>query len=264
MKDFLYKLFKTHKYTLLLVLLFTVSCIQLCAAPKKMSTEEAKEAREKLVEEAKTLLGSRYAYGASGPSSFDCSGFVYYVARSTVKIQLPRTASAIYSYCTPIEDEDREVGDLVFFKTTSSNSISHVGIYIGDGEFISAISNGSNTGVQVRTLRNGYWKDAYCGTAQLLPSGILDAVENAPDAFLDKDNKDQNDVTVSKNKTMSKDKTVEVIAVNDRRLDKTAERKVEKKETENTTTEKKKQESVGKALCHTCTVNFCSGRSGCY
>lgn len=155
-----------------------------------MTPEEAKNAREKLVAQAKELVGSPYAYGGIGPSSFDCSGFVYYAARNSVKIQLPRTASAIYDFCTIIEDDEMEEGDLVFFKTTGNGKISHVGIYIGGGDFISAISDGQNTGVQVRSLLKGYWADAYYGTGQILPS----AKQKSQDEKKTEEKKEQRDL----------------------------------------------------------------------
>lgn len=138
-----------------------------------MPPEKAKEARLKFVEEAQKLIGSPYVYGAVGPDRFDCSGYVYYTAHEVLNIQLPRTAKAIYNYADPVKDEDREPGDLVFFKTTSSGHISHVGIYIGDNKFISAISDGPNRGVSVSSLDSSYWKPRYAGAARILPSGKL-------------------------------------------------------------------------------------------
>lgn len=153
----------------LLLLLFSVCSLKLCA--EDITPAQAQVAREKFVAESKKYVGCPYVLGAVGPDSFDCSGLIYYVARESVGIQLPRTAKAIYSYCRIVPDRSREVGDLVFFKTNSTGNISHVGIYIGNGQFISAISDGENTGVIISSLNQTYWKSKYVGTGQFLKSG---------------------------------------------------------------------------------------------
>lgn len=162
-----------HKIAFLLIALFSTACLRLCAESVAMSPEQAKEARVRFMEQAEKLTGCPYVYGAVGPDRFDCSGFVYYVAREALKIQLPRTARAIYSYTDPVSAENMEPGDLVFFKTTSSGNISHVGIYLGERKFISALSDGSKTGVVISSLDSSYWKPRFCGAGQILPSGKM-------------------------------------------------------------------------------------------
>ena len=156
------------------VLVFEMCSLRLCA--EDVTPAKAQVMRESFVSEAKTLVGAPYVYGAVGPDSFDCSGLIYYAARKSVQIQLPRTAKAIYNYCKVVPDKDREIGDLLFFKTTSSDSISHVGIYIGNNQFISAISDGPNTGVIVSSLKQDYWKPKYVCTGKFLKSGISNDV----------------------------------------------------------------------------------------
>ena len=156
------------------VLVFEMCSLRLCA--EDVTPAKAQVMRESFVSEAKTLVGAPYVYGAVGPDSFDCSGLIYYAARKSVQIQLPRTAKAIYNYCKIVPDKDREIGDLLFFKTTSSDSISHVGIYIGNNQFISAISDGPNTGVIVSSLKQDYWKPKYVCTGKFLKSGISNDV----------------------------------------------------------------------------------------
>ena len=136
-----------------------------------MTSGQAQTLREAFVEEIKTHVGAPYEYGAVGPDSFDCSGLIYYSASKAIKVQLPRTAKAIYNYARIIPDENRELGDLMFFKTTGSSTISHIGVYIGNNQFISAISDGPNTGVIVSSLNQDYWKSRYVSTGQFLPSG---------------------------------------------------------------------------------------------
>ncbi len=132
---------------------------------------QAKVHRENFVSLAKQKVGSPYVLGDVGPNSFDCSGLIYFCAREAANKQLPRTAKALYSYCRIVKDSNREVGDLLFFKTTDSGNVSHVGIYIGNNQFISAISDGPNTGVIISSLNQDYWKGKYIGAGQFLPSG---------------------------------------------------------------------------------------------
>lgn len=132
---------------------------------------QAKIQREKFVDFTKKYVGFPYEYGANpddtDPKSFDCSGLVYFCSRNSIGVQLPRTAKAMYNYCKIVPARDREAGDLVFFKT-SGNDISHVGIYIGRNQFISAISDGPNTGVIVSSLDSDYWKPKYVASGQFL------------------------------------------------------------------------------------------------
>lgn len=152
-----------------LLLLFCVCCIKLCA--EDTSPAEAQVMREQFVAESKKHIGAPYVLGAIGPDKFDCSGLVYYCARESVKKQLPRKAKDIYNYCRIVPDKDKEIGDLLFFKTNNSAPITHVGIYIGNNQFISAISDGQNAGVSKSSLLQDYWKTKYVACGQFLPSG---------------------------------------------------------------------------------------------
>ena len=161
----------TLKIYFFLIVCFCITCVQLCAQNNNMTPGQAQTLRETFVEEIKTHIGAPYEYGAVGPDSFDCSGLIYYSASKAIKVQLPRTAKAIYNYARIIPDENREIGDLMFFKTTGSSTISHIGVYIGNNQFISAISDGPNTGVIVSSLNQDYWKGRYVSSGQFLPSG---------------------------------------------------------------------------------------------
>ena len=158
-----------EKTLALMLLFFCVCCVRLCA--EDTTPAEAQVMREKFVAESKKHVGSPYVLGAVGPDSFDCSGLVYYTARESIKKQLPRTAKALYNYCRIVPDKEKEIGDLLFFKTNSSAPITHVGIYIGNNQFISAISDGPNTGVIISSLNQDYWKPKYVACGQFLPSG---------------------------------------------------------------------------------------------
>lgn len=151
--------------------LFVLIVPQLCAQNDiSMSPSESAIARKKLVDYSKQFVGKPYVSGGIGPNSFDCSGLIFTVSRESIGVQLPRTTKAIYNFCEDIKDNEREAGDLVFFKTTSSGEISHVGLYIGSNQFIHAVSDGPNTGVIVSSLKESYWKSHYICTRRYLPS----------------------------------------------------------------------------------------------
>ena len=160
---------RAKKALALMLLVFCVCCFKLCA--QDTSPAEAQVMREKFVAKSKTCVGSPYVLGAIGPDKFDCSGLVYYCARESIQKQLPRTAKALYNYCRIVPDKDKEIGDLLFFKTNNTAPITHVGIYIGNNQFISAISDGPNTGVIISSLKQDYWKPKYVACGQFLPSG---------------------------------------------------------------------------------------------
>lgn len=139
-----------------------------CFSQATISESESRVYREKLVTEAKKYVGCPYVRGAVGPDSFDCSGLIYTVAHDSIAFQLPRTVKAMYSFVKIVPDAQREPGDLVFFRTTGDGSISHVGLFIGNGQFISAVSDGPNTGVIVSSLKESYWKSHYASCGKFL------------------------------------------------------------------------------------------------
>ncbi len=149
-----------------------------CFAQNNISEAESRVFREKLVTETKKYIGAPYVRGATGPNAFDCSGLIYTVAHDSIKYQLPRTVKAMYSYVKIVPDSEREPGDLVFFRTTGDGSISHVGLYIGNGQFISAVSDGPNTGVIVSSVREAYWKSHYAACGKFLPSANYNLMDS--------------------------------------------------------------------------------------
>ena len=105
-----------------------------------------------------------YCYGGASPNGFDCSGLVYYCFLNS-GVKLNRTASGQYTQGVYVEKADLEPGDLVFFVSPGTWSIGHVGIYIGDGEFIHA-STGSHQ-VVVSELSGSYWTSYYYGARRI-------------------------------------------------------------------------------------------------
>lgn len=106
----------------------------------------------KLVSVAKGQTGVGYAWGGSSPSGFDCSGFIHYAYTNAGK-SISRLSTDGY-FDRSFYVDTPQVGDLVFFSGTYRAGISHMGIYIGNNQFIHA---GSSTGVTVTSLNDSYW-----------------------------------------------------------------------------------------------------------
>ncbi len=114
---------------------------------------------------AQKFLGYRYIYGAESPSSgFDCSGLVYYVY-GQFGYKLSRTASQQYKNDgIKVAKAELQPGDLVFF-SSNGYSVTHVGIYIGDNEFIHAST--SDTGVIISSLTSSYYMGVWFGAKRI-------------------------------------------------------------------------------------------------
>ncbi len=120
------------------------------------SSSSSNSAGKKLADYATALVGCPYVYGGTSTSGFDCSGFTQYCARNN-GITINRTATAQLKNGEYVERSDLQPGDLVFFGYGSS--ASHVGIYIGDGNFVHA--QNSSTGVVITSLSQTYYDSRY-------------------------------------------------------------------------------------------------------
>lgn len=120
-----------------------------------------------VLDEAYSLLGTRYRLGGSNPEiGIDCSQFVRR-AYSTIGISLPQSSAGQIGVGKIIERGELEPGDLVFFKNTYKRGISHVGIYVGNGEFVHASNR--RQGVIVSRLDTPYYKKHWAGARRVLP-----------------------------------------------------------------------------------------------
>lgn len=117
----------------------------------------------RVVSESMNYLGVPYVFGGTTPSGFDCSGYVRYVF-AHAGIYLPHTADAQYECGYPVSTGELVAGDLVFFSTYEPGP-SHVGIYLGDGEFINA---SSSQGVSIASLYSSYWGSCYIGARRVM------------------------------------------------------------------------------------------------
>jgi len=120
--------------------------------------------RQSLLDYAMQYLGTKYVYGGASPSGFDCSGFTYYVFKQ-MGYSLNRSASAQYKNGTSVSKSELIPGDLVFF-SRGSISVGHVGIYIGNGNFIHSSSPGDV--VKITSLDSTYYAKRYVGAKRIL------------------------------------------------------------------------------------------------
>ncbi|WP_447497380.1 C40 family peptidase [Clostridioides difficile] len=104
-----------------------------------------------VIAEAKKHLGKPYKWGGNGPSNFDCSGLMVYCFKK-VNVNLPRTSRQQATKGKKVEKNNLQAGDLVFFH----NPISHVGLYIGNGEFIEAPTTGKNVRISKLSSRKDF------------------------------------------------------------------------------------------------------------
>lgn len=119
-----------------------------------------------LVTNAMSFLGVKYRWGGgSTATGFDCSGFVRYVYQETVGTVLPHNAAQQSHFGEKVQEDNLKPGDLVFFNTLR-RAISHVGIYVGNGEFIHAPRSGET--IRIENLDSPYWAKRFAGARRLL------------------------------------------------------------------------------------------------
>ena len=115
-----------------------------------------------LFSEIEKWWGTRYRYGGATKDGIDCSAYAGTIVHSVYGIVLPRTSRDQYEGCIKLEKEEMQQGDLVFFKT--GRSISHVGIYLGNGYFTHA---STSIGVTISNLSETYWTNKFVGGGRI-------------------------------------------------------------------------------------------------
>lgn len=120
---------------------------------------------------AKQLVGSRYAYGGTGPYGFDCSGLIYYIYRQLGHPVARGASSQYYNSGYFVSTGAMQPGDLIFFFDSRYDSsggtlpVTHVGIYVGNGQFVHASSPSS--GVRYDSVYSGYHASHIVGAKRI-------------------------------------------------------------------------------------------------
>ena len=127
------------------------------------AVSEPNRSADTLVQTALACRGTHYVRGGSSRGGFDCSGFTRYVF-AKYGVSLPHSSSAQAGAGRSVSRDELQPGDLVFFQT-NSRGISHVGIYIGSGNFVHAASRGR--GVTVDSLSSSYYGSRYRGARRV-------------------------------------------------------------------------------------------------
>ena len=122
-----------------------------------------------IIRPAQSFLGIPYKTGGVTPSGFDCSGLVYYLYKPYIP-ELPRISRQMANFGKEIKENQIQPGDLLFFATgSSSRTITHVAIYIGQDSILHSISNGPDRGVTITSLSARYWRNRFYSAARILP-----------------------------------------------------------------------------------------------
>lgn len=126
-----------------------------------------KKDKEELLEYAKYFKGGKYVWGGTTPKGFDCSGYVQFLYKKH-NVNLPRTAWSQSKKGVSVSKNDLIKGDLLFFLTDKKRGIpvTHVGIYIGNGEFIHAASK--KKGIIISPIHQGYYSKKFVSAKRVL------------------------------------------------------------------------------------------------
>ncbi|WP_404821651.1 C40 family peptidase [Neisseria zalophi] len=130
--------------------------------PVRISHIDRDQGAQELMLHSMSLIGTPYRYGGSDTSTgFDCSGMIQFVYQNALGVALPRTARDMAAASRPIDPSRLKTGDLVFFNTGGSSKYSHVGLYIGNGEFIHAPSRKGV--IRTEKMSNPYFAKRFIG-----------------------------------------------------------------------------------------------------
>ena len=126
-------------------------------------------ARNRLINAAIKYENTPYKYGGVSSDGLDCSGLIFLSFREALGVSVPRSAARIYSWTEKISLEEVQSGDLLFFKTTGTDEITHVALYLGNRQIIHSASSGPETGVIYSSIDEQYWARTYAGAGRAFP-----------------------------------------------------------------------------------------------
>jgi hypothetical protein len=142
---------------------FAVVCACIGLFPSTSVASAAPAPGIQVADLAQQYVGSRYAWGGSSPAGFDCTGFVMWVF-GQFSVPLPHNEAGQLGSGASIGAGDLQPGDVVVFANTYRRGLSHVGIYLGDGQFVHAVDE--SHGVMVNSLWDEYWGPRFVGASR--------------------------------------------------------------------------------------------------
>jgi cell wall-associated NlpC family hydrolase len=161
------------------LLLLVLSCISLVPVTTADPLEDlirqrggnSSQAQSQASKElAGDLIGLSYRYGGNNPNQgLDCSAFMQYIFKQSMRVSLPRTASEQFGVGSSVDRSSLQPGDMVFFRTAGPSRISHVGMYIGGDRFIHAPRTGKN--IEITSITSKYWSKTYAGARRVSGAG---------------------------------------------------------------------------------------------
>ncbi len=131
--------------------------------PQLRSTDASFQTR--LAEQIEAYLGVPYRWGGRSRDGMDCSGFVTVVYENALGLTLPHRARTMYDLGRLVEPSELQYGDLVFFEKIENYGVSHVGIYVGDGQFAHA---STTRGVILSRLNEPYYRERFVGARRVV------------------------------------------------------------------------------------------------
>jgi len=143
----------------------TVCCVCVVALSGATVAAAAPDPGSQVADLAQQYVGSAYRWGGSSPAGFDCTGFVMWVY-GQFGVVLPHNEAGQLASGPRVSADDLQPGDVLVFANTYRRGLSHVGIYIGDGQFVHAIDE--RHGVQISSLWDSYWASRFVGASREL------------------------------------------------------------------------------------------------
>jgi lipoprotein Spr len=128
--------------------------------PERYTIDESSQQLEAYIHQ---WLHTPYKYGGMSKNGIDCSGFSSRVLKDVYHLQIPRTAESQYENGQKVSDSRRRTGDLVFFRNVRGRGIDHVGVFLGNNQFVHA---STNAGVIISDLDEEYYHKRYVGACR--------------------------------------------------------------------------------------------------
>ena len=149
---------------------YPAAMLPVAEAPVEPRPADANPLEQQLRAAAEDWYGTPYRYGGTTRDGIDCSAFVQTIFRDELGLSLPRVTAEQVHEGAPVPRGPYQPGDLIFFRPT--NKTRHVGLYLGDGEFVHA---GTREGVTLARLDDPYWRRVFWTARRVLPDVAVQA-----------------------------------------------------------------------------------------